>query len=88
MTGKLMGMSDKEIEVRIGELERVLFDENGKLKNVSKVSYLAPILQMYAAELSTRFAKRTTIAVLCVSVLSLAVSAIALYISYQSVSAL
>lgn len=84
MTSKLMSMSDKAIQARVVELEGALLDENGKLENARKVSYLAPVLQMYTSELSARFAKRTTIAALWVSGLSLLVSGAALYVSYHS----
>ena len=80
-------MSDRQIRSHIVRLTAGVIDEKGDPKSQAKVQLHAPVLQMYAAELSGRFAKRTTIAALCVAVLSLVVSIVALCVSYQSAAA-
>jgi hypothetical protein len=80
-------MSRKEIKGHILRLTAGVIDEKGDPNTAGKVQLHAPVVQMYAAELSARFAKNTTIVALFVSALSLIVSAIALYVSYQSAAA-
>lgn len=74
-------MKYNEIRGHIKRLTNGVIDDKGDPISGGKVALHAPVVQMYAGELAGRFAKRTTIVALCVSVFSLFVSAVALCVS-------
>jgi len=75
------GQSDKEIKKKIKDWSAAMFSHTDKGADINAVMLYMPLIQLGQNELTSRFVKRSTIAILIIAVLSLGISLTALLIS-------
>jgi len=72
------GLSDKDIKKKIKEWSSAMFKHTEKGADINAVMLYTPLIQLGLNELSTRFVKRSTRAILFFSILALGISLTAL----------